>query len=113
MNEIGYRVRSIRKSNGLSQVQFSETIGISQGNLSEIEIGHSNPSAETIISIGLKYQVNLDWLLLGSLGEDSLTYQNEIEKELLMVYRDLSDYDQKEILEIVLLKKKLRNNKLN
>ncbi|WP_411552367.1 helix-turn-helix domain-containing protein [Paenibacillus lautus] len=51
MNEIGYRIKRIRKENNLNQSQFAQSIGISQGNLSEIEMGNGNPSAETLISI--------------------------------------------------------------
>ncbi|MFE5324371.1 helix-turn-helix domain-containing protein [Paenibacillus sp. NPDC056579] len=32
-------------------MQFAKSIGISQGSLSEIEMGISNPFAETLISI--------------------------------------------------------------
>ncbi|NGP58577.1 helix-turn-helix transcriptional regulator [Paenibacillus thiaminolyticus] len=49
MSDIGYRIKCIRKENNLNQIQFAKSIGISQGNLSEIELGYSNPSAETLI----------------------------------------------------------------
>lgn len=48
MSGIGYRIKCIRKENNLNQNQFAKSIGISQGNLSEIEMGNSNPSAETL-----------------------------------------------------------------
>ncbi|WP_082061780.1 helix-turn-helix domain-containing protein [Paenibacillus sp. E194] len=48
MTEIGYRIKCIRKENYLNQSQFAKNIGIAQGNLSEIEMGNSNPSAETL-----------------------------------------------------------------
>ncbi|TDL47354.1 helix-turn-helix domain-containing protein [Paenibacillus dendritiformis] len=49
VSDIGYRIKCIRKENNLNQIQFAKSIGISQGNLSEIELGYSNPSAETLI----------------------------------------------------------------
>jgi predicted XRE-type DNA-binding protein len=36
MNTIGDKVKVIRKKNNLNQIDFAETIGISQGRLSEI-----------------------------------------------------------------------------
>ncbi|BFH65392.1 helix-turn-helix domain-containing protein [Paenibacillus azoreducens] len=39
MSDIRFRVKCIRKENKLSQSQFAQSIGISQGNLSEIEMG--------------------------------------------------------------------------
>jgi transcriptional regulator with XRE-family HTH domain len=63
MSDIGYRIKCIRKENNLNQSQFAKSIGISQGNLSEIEMGNSNPSTETLISIRNHYNVNINWLL--------------------------------------------------
>ncbi|TCZ71447.1 XRE family transcriptional regulator [Paenibacillus albiflavus] len=45
MKDIGYRIKCVRKENNLNQTQFAKSIGISQGNLSEIEMGNINPSA--------------------------------------------------------------------
>ncbi|WP_081418722.1 helix-turn-helix transcriptional regulator [Paenibacillus sp. Leaf72] len=50
MGEIGYRIKCIRKENNQNQSQFAKAIGISQGNLSEIEMGNSNPSASATYS---------------------------------------------------------------
>lgn len=47
LNDIGHKIKCIRKENNLNQVQFAKSIGITQGNLSEIELGNSNPSVET------------------------------------------------------------------
>ncbi|WP_251578551.1 helix-turn-helix domain-containing protein [Paenibacillus sp. MER TA 81-3] len=110
MNDIGHKIKCIRKENNLNQVQFAKSIGISQGNLSEIELGNSNPSAETLISIRTQYNVNLNWLLTGVATEDGATYEDEFEKRLIEVFRNLDDYDKKEIIEIMQLKKRLRSN---
>ncbi|AUJ88471.1 MULTISPECIES: helix-turn-helix domain-containing protein [Paenibacillus] len=37
MSTIGQRIRTIRKTNNLNQIKFANTIGISQGTLSELE----------------------------------------------------------------------------
>jgi transcriptional regulator with XRE-family HTH domain len=110
MSEIGYRIKCIRKENNLNQSQFAKSIEISQGNLSEIEMGNSNPSAETLISIRVQYNVNLNWLLVGVDSEDGITYEDYDEKKLVEVYRNLNDYDKNEIIEIVQLKTRLRSN---
>ncbi|WP_179136308.1 helix-turn-helix domain-containing protein [Paenibacillus sp. 32352] len=109
MSDIGYRIKCIRKENNLNQVQFAKSIGISQGNLSEIEMGNSNPSAETLISIRTQYNVNLNWLLTGVNSEDGITYEDEIEKNLIDVFRNLDDYHKNEIVEIMRLKLRLRS----
>lgn len=109
MKDIGYRIKCIRKENNLNQTQFAKSIGISQGNLSEIEMGNSNPSAETLVSLRQQYYVNLNWLLTGNDSEDGTTYKDDNEKKLLEGYRRLSDYDKIEIIEIVELKNRLRS----
>ncbi|MCY9733585.1 helix-turn-helix domain-containing protein [Paenibacillus alvei] len=110
MTEIGYRIKCIRKENNLNQSQFAKNIGISQGNLSEIEMGNSKPSAETLISIRNQYNVNLNWLLTGVDSINGTTYEDYNEKKLLEAYRTLNDCDKNEIIEIVQLKIKLRSN---
>ncbi|MCK8487059.1 helix-turn-helix domain-containing protein [Paenibacillus sp. MBLB2552] len=110
MKDIGYRIKCIRKENNLNQTQFAKSIGISQGNLSEIEMGNINPSAETLISLRQQYNVNLNWLLTGSEADDGTTYKDVSEEQLLEGYRKLNDYDKLEIIEIVELKNRLRSN---
>ncbi|MFD2115795.1 helix-turn-helix domain-containing protein [Paenibacillus yanchengensis] len=52
MSEIGYRIKCIEKKpikTNQNQSQFSKSVGISQDNLSEIEMGNINPSEETLM----------------------------------------------------------------
>lgn len=65
MDNIGERVRHIRKLHNLNQQNFSKAINISQGRLSEIEKNLCRPSAETLISLSQFFKVNLNWILLG------------------------------------------------
>jgi transcriptional regulator with XRE-family HTH domain len=51
MINIGSNIRRLRKLNNMNQVEFSSRIGISQGNLSEIEQGNCNPSFDTLVAI--------------------------------------------------------------
>ncbi|MNG13756.1 Antitoxin PezA [compost metagenome] len=78
LSGIGYRIKCIRKENNLNQIQFAKSIGISQGNLSEIKMGNSNPSAETLLSIRTQYNVNLNWLLTEAAAEDGATYEDDL-----------------------------------
>ncbi|MFD2115712.1 helix-turn-helix domain-containing protein [Paenibacillus yanchengensis] len=42
----GVNIRSLRKRVGLTQIEFSKKIGVSQGTLSDIELGNCTPSVE-------------------------------------------------------------------
>lgn len=77
MSETGYRIKRIRWN------------------------GNCNPSAETLISIRARYDVDLNWLLAGVDSVDGITYEDHPEKELVETYRKLNGYDINEIIEIV------------
>jgi transcriptional regulator with XRE-family HTH domain len=62
MNTIGGKMKQIRKIHNMNQVEFSNALGISQGRLSEIEQDKTKPSAETLIALREKFDVNLNWL---------------------------------------------------
>jgi transcriptional regulator with XRE-family HTH domain len=59
------RIKSIRKENKLSQLKFSEVLGISRGHVSKIETGSATPSNQLIKLISMKFDVNEDWLKSG------------------------------------------------
>jgi len=40
VNKLGHRVRLIRKQYNMTQINFAQSLGISQANLSEIESGN-------------------------------------------------------------------------
>ncbi|NBD25553.1 helix-turn-helix domain-containing protein [Paenibacillus glycinis] len=63
MATIGDKIKAIRKARELSQVEFSAIIGISQGRLSEIEKNITKPSAETLIQLRKKFDIDINWLL--------------------------------------------------
>lgn len=111
---LGNRIKYVRKTNKLNQVEFAKIIGVSQGTLSEIEKGKYNPSLEIIISIHKNFKVNLEWLLVNSNEVNGIknTYISVVEDkeiELYTLFRNLSKDDQDEILAIMDLKIKRYN----
>ncbi|WP_210190633.1 hypothetical protein [Paenibacillus uliginis] len=48
--------------------------------------------------------MNLNWLLTGVAAEDGTTYEDEFEKRLIEVFRNLDDYDKNEIIEFIRVK---------
>ncbi|MCL6606215.1 MAG: helix-turn-helix domain-containing protein [Paenibacillus sp.] len=63
MASIGDKIKTIRKARELSQVEFSAIIGISQIRLLEIEKNITKPSAETLIQLRKKFNIDINWLL--------------------------------------------------
>ena len=58
----GKRLRSLRENLGMTQMQFSEHIGIRQQTLSGYENGRMKPPLDVAVEISEKCDVSLDWL---------------------------------------------------
>ncbi|ULG93603.1 helix-turn-helix transcriptional regulator [Leptospira interrogans] len=74
------RIRALLKELGITQKEFAETVGISQGFVSEIINGKNVPSHETLTKMVLKYRVNMNWLLSGE-GSMFLPSSEELDKQ--------------------------------
>lgn len=65
-NQTKSRIALLRELLGLSQSDFAEAIGITQGALSQIETGKSKISMHTLKQICLEFNASCDWLVLGT-----------------------------------------------
>lgn len=71
-NHIGHKVKSIRKSMNLTQVEFAKLLSVSQGTISEIESFKTAPSSETIVAIQrINKKLCLNWLFQQDESSDS------------------------------------------
>lgn len=107
MSTLGERIRIIRKTNQLSQKQFANIIGVSQGTLSELEKDKYKPSIDIIIGIQHNFKVELEWLVIGNDMQSCNTYcitLNEKEQKLISTFRALTNDDQDEILDFIHIK---------
>ncbi|WP_171684749.1 helix-turn-helix domain-containing protein [Paenibacillus planticolens] len=98
MNDIGQRIKQIRKSNDLTQIEFSKLIGISQGTPSEIEKGKSKPAVETLQQLSKIFQTDLNWLVMDDFEKNSFS---NLQVEMLVKVRELDSGIQNEILEFI------------
>jgi hypothetical protein len=64
-DEIGRRIRTLRKSREFSIQRLSELTGISAGYLSEVERGASAPSGEKLARLAAELGSTIDYLLTG------------------------------------------------
>lgn len=63
MNDIiGLKIKELRKDKKLTQVYFSEKIGIDNSQLSKIEQGKLMPTLTQLMEISSIFNVSLDWL---------------------------------------------------
>lgn len=59
------RIKQVRQSEGLTQAEFAEKIGLSRNYIAMIEIGQREPSYRTISDICRIFGVNEIWLRTG------------------------------------------------
>ena len=107
METIGSRIKSRRIELGLKQTKIKEYVGISSGNLSEIENGKRSPSMQNLYKLSEVLNCSIDWIVKGDslVSEISLPSEfGESEKLLLTQYRSLSKDDQTEINMLVKMK---------
>lgn len=60
--ELCVKLKLLRKSHNMTQADFANSIGISRGNLANIELGKVAPTALFINCVSLMYHVDKNWL---------------------------------------------------
>ena len=58
----GDRIKTIRKAFGMTQKEFAETVGSTQGTVSSYERNQGNPTMDVLVKIAELGNVTLDWL---------------------------------------------------
>ena len=57
------RIAELRRERGLTQIQLSKALGISQSSLSGYENGKFEPDQEMLLSMAKYFDVSVDYLL--------------------------------------------------
>lgn len=101
----GDRVASRRKQAGLSQTELAEKLMVGQNTVSKYERDMTDPSAETLALMAGILDTTTDYLLgLTDYPEREIRRIDDLsakERELLALYRTLSDDDQRRILNMI------------
>ena len=72
----------------MSQIEFSNAIGISQSSISDIEKGNTMPSVDTVMKICKEFSIDANWLLL---DQESKRLISPDDKQFLARYDKLTD----------------------
>lgn len=65
MEDIGFRIKSLRKARNVTQKDFAERICVTQSYLSRVETGKEQPTDMLIKFISLEFDCSLEWLKNG------------------------------------------------
>ena len=88
LNNIGKRIKEIRKMLHLKQGELAFELGITQSYLSEIESGSKdNIRNGLLLTLSEKYGINLHWLLTG----EGVVYLEELKK----LYEEKREFEKK------------------
>ncbi|MCK5057074.1 MAG: helix-turn-helix transcriptional regulator [Candidatus Aminicenantes bacterium] len=63
--EVGTRIRNIRKAIKLKQKEFVTKLHIADTSLSDIENGKHNPNFDFLVNLAQEFNVNLDYVFFG------------------------------------------------
>lgn len=60
---MGRRIKAARINKGMKQAEVAELLSITQGSLSQYELGRSEPKASVLWKMSKIFCVSADWLL--------------------------------------------------
>lgn len=76
------RIKELRSSLGLTQIEFAEKIGTTQATLSSYENSDKTPSLDIVKKIANTFSISIDWLL-GRTERKSLTFDLNTYSDLI------------------------------
>lgn len=82
------RLKELRSSLNMTQVQFANYVGTNQVTLSSYETGSTKPSLEIVKEIATKCNVSIDWLC-GLSNTKSLTHEYSTYSDVLKAFVQL------------------------
>ena len=107
MKAIGNRIKEKRKELNLTQLDINNKVGISSGNISDIERGNRLPAATTLVQLSDVLDCSIDYILTGkspNRGNFTFSSLGESLRRLFDLFQVLSTEDQEEILLIAEMK---------
>ncbi len=105
------KIKLIRKTNNLTQSEFADSIGISRGNLANIELGKVIPTQLLVNCISLTYNIDKNWLLDNNNNDLSyLNSQSDVVSEIVKIYEKLDDKHKKFLEQQIIQLLELQNN---
>ncbi len=106
MNELGTRLREAREYLGLTQDDVAKLVGVSRVIITNIEAGTRKVSAEELSKLSKIYGWTMEELIEGEKKEKNMPM-------FARAFSELSEEDQKEIINLIKFKKMYKDKKLN
>lgn len=98
-------LRLLRTKHRLSQKEIGDIVGVTSQAVSKWENGIAEPDNDSLLKLSNYFNVSTDYLLGKSNEENqSIRYDDELEKVLFSKAKDLTDDEKKTISSIIVLK---------
>ena len=94
---IGEKIKMLRVSQGLSQVEFAKRCYVTPGAVSQWETGRTIPDTERLMSIAKEFSIPLDYFVEGD-GEKPYTEGDLIRQQVLLKIKNEPKTDEAKIL---------------
>lgn len=100
---IGERIKNLRKSKGLSQVEFAEKLDLTQGFISKVEKNSAQFTIEHLILVGNIFDVDMNLLLKGKVtdvvAEPPCPYHHSpVAEKINQMLDDMDEEAQRDVL---------------
>ena len=84
IEEIGNRIRQLRKDQGMTQAQLAMKLNIGDRHLRKIEAGEKGASIDILVEVATLFNVSLDYIIMGKQS------QSDLKKKLTALIKSLS-----------------------
>ncbi|HAK87603.1 MAG: hypothetical protein A2077_01390 [Nitrospirae bacterium GWC2_46_6] len=98
---LGGRLKTFRKAKNLTLSAFGEILDVSPGYLSEVENGKKALSQDLFILLSEKFNINLNWLLIGEGDAEMHESSDPIVREISALLEGMDKSFKKKILKDV------------
>ena len=88
MDELGTRIQSLRKENGLSQNELAKKIQVSKAQMSRYEVKGVQPPADVLNKMADVLNTSVDFLINGDMNEKASTALKNT--KLLQKFKDIA-----------------------
>lgn len=111
MKHLGDKIRILRESRGLSQIQLADLLAVTNKSVSRYEIGSSEPKIDIILRIGELFDVDANYLLgMKNLYRNRNIVVTRMDMGILDCYHGLSD-DRKGVVDYIFKQNKKEREK--
>lgn len=88
--DVGKRIRELRESKGIEQLELAEKINISQSKMNKIETGFQKRlEPEILVTISKVLGTSVDYLVGNNIDVDEMT-EDEIDEEIQEITKELN-----------------------